>query len=105
MTTLRCTVSDCAHNKQSHCCNQTIGVGGGVNASAADETMCKDFIANAGSLTSSNEVPNPNLLITCNASSCVHNANRSCTANSVDISSNVTACTSCDTECSTFAEK
>lgn len=105
MATLRCTVSQCMHNKQNQCCNQSIGVGGGINASAADNTMCKDFVNGMGAMSSSSEVPNPNLQITCNAENCKHNLAGKCKADYVDISAMSVVSNSCDTQCSSFESK
>lgn len=100
MPNLHCSASNCTHNSQNQCCNSSIQVGG-RSADKAKATSCESFAESTGAFTSSVQSPNPSLMISCEASNCIHNCESSCHADSVDISgASASAC--CDTKCSSF---
>ncbi|WP_297635416.1 DUF1540 domain-containing protein [uncultured Clostridium sp.] len=103
MTTLKCDVTDCNHNKQSCCCNNEITVGG-VQAESSSETNCKNFECKSGALSNDVRDINPSLYVNCSADTCIHNKGQSCVANSIEISNNLSSYAS-DTQCASFVER
>lgn len=103
MTTLRCDVADCNHNKQNCCCNNEITVGG-VQAESSSETSCKNFEYKINALSNDVRDINPSLYVSCTADTCAYNKGQSCTANSIEISNNLSSYAS-DTECASFKER
>ncbi|ATD56050.1 DUF1540 domain-containing protein [Clostridium chauvoei] len=100
MPKLNCCANNCTHNSENYCCRNQIDVGG-ENATHSGGTCCESFQESDGSFTNSIQSPNTNLSIACNATNCIHNSNCQCDAESVSVSG-VSACTSEQTECSSF---
>lgn len=100
MPNLNCTASNCTHNTQNQCCNNSIQVGG-RSADKSKATSCESFVESSGAFTNSVQTPNPSMSIGCEAANCVHNCDEACQASTVDISG-ASASSSCDTKCSSF---
>ena len=115
---LSCSATDCVHNINSLCSASTIHVGG-MNAHTSGGTQCDTFaekgfrnaVANMGNMnvvgeikqlfTNSSVEMSPQ--IKCDAVRCVHNADRLCNANNIQIYGPAAA-TSEGTQCETFAD-
>lgn len=103
MPKLSCDASSCMHNSQNCCCKNQIDVGGSA-ATSSVSTCCESFQESNGAFTNSEQSPNTNLSISCNADNCIHNCHCQCEADSVDVSG-YSACTSDETCCSSFCCK
>ena len=80
MTTLGCNVNACSHNKDNCCCLSSIEVHGN-SACKCDETCCGSFYeADSETAKNASESPKINLSISCEASNCVYNEDKKCTA-------------------------
>ncbi|MGL4569482.1 MAG: DUF1540 domain-containing protein [Clostridium sp.] len=99
MATLSCGVGECSHNKENHCCLQSIDVGG-CHAKTSSSTNCNSFDEKEGSLSSLEQSINPNMAISCAAVNCMYNENERCVSNYVDIEGQNSS-----TECSSFVPK
>lgn len=88
MTTLGCSVSNCAYNKESLCCRPDIQVSG-PRASTSCETCCSSFLEAAGSAQDSVSyvLPNASLEVHCDAKSCTFNSHEQCGADQITIRS------------------
>ncbi len=104
MTKLKCSVTNCYHNKERLCCLNGIKVDG-TTAEVSDGTACASFKDKTGdSYTNSctcKEEPKQSLSIECVAEKCVYNDACRCTASAIDVDGD-NACTCRDTRCSTF---
>lgn len=103
MTKLKCDACTCEHNNDYYCCVGSIDVGG-QQATNKSSTCCDSFAEKTGSMTSSTQSPNPQMEIACQATNCTHNEGCKCEANEVCICGDH-ACSSNETECSTFSCK
>ncbi|ENZ02625.1 DUF1540 domain-containing protein [Clostridium thermobutyricum] len=103
MTTLRCGVTDCNHNKQNCCCNIEITVGG-QEAEIPSDTRCKNFDYKYEALSSDIRDINPNLYINCCVDKCIYNKAQMCTAKEIEVGNNLKSYES-DTQCNTFVER
>ncbi len=101
MTRLECTVTNCLHNSENHCCKQAIIVDG---AEAKDnyETCCGSFDQNKeGSYKNLFKTPENRLEIDCEAVNCIYNSDRHCEAERIGIVGDG-ASEASHTECATF---
>ncbi len=104
MTALDCNVKECTHNKDNCCCLGSIEVKGSC-ADKCDDTCCGSFCSNSSdSFTNSVESPKLNLNIICQATDCIYNEHRNCSADHVDISG-IHATDEGETVCATFSKK
>ena len=101
MTRLKCSVYECASNKNNLCCRPFIDIGG-TNACKCEETCCDSYIPKSNSATNSNDFTSPNaaLEINCKAANCIHNQSGKCHAGLVNISTGADG-----VECASFQEK
>lgn len=101
MTKLKCSVQNCLHNSEECCCKSAIIVDGS-NAEKKDNTCCGSFDEKRGdSFRNSYESPNTSLRVECEATNCVYNKDRLCSADKIDISG-IRASNAEATECATF---
>lgn len=86
MTTLGCSVSNCAYNKEELCCRPDIKVSG-QDAASSCETCCSSFLdASGGAQNSISYVqPNTSLDVHCDAESCEFNREQKCGADQISI--------------------
>lgn len=104
MTTLDCNVKECTHNEDNCCCLSNIEVKGSC-ADKCDDTCCGSYAKKeANAASNSTQSPKFNLSIMCQATDCVYNEEKKCSANHVDISG-MHAMTEDETICSTFSKK
>jgi len=85
MTKLKCDACSCAYNNEYYCCIDSIQVGG-REATHKSYTCCDSFAEKNGSMSNSNQKPNPEMVIGCEATNCVYNENYKCDASEVCIS-------------------
>lgn len=101
MTTLGCNVNACSHNKDNCCCLSSIEVHGN-SACKCDETCCGSFYeADSETAKNASESPKINLSISCEASNCVYNEDKKCSADHIDISG-ICAQDASETVCASF---
>ena len=101
MTTLGCNVNACSHNKDNCCCLSSIEVHGN-SACKCDETCCGSFYeADSETAKNASESPKINLSISCEASNCVYNEDKKCSADHID-SSGICAQDASETVCASF---
>ena len=101
MTTLGCNVKACSHNKDNCCCLSSIEVHGN-SACKCDETCCGSFYeADSETAKNASESPKINLSISCEASNCVYNEDKKCSADHIDISG-ICAQDASETVCASF---
>jgi hypothetical protein len=100
MTKLKCDACSCAYNNDYNCCIDSIQVGG-RKATNKSSTCCDSFAEKSGAMSNSNQRPNPEMVVGCEATNCVYNANHKCDASEICISGDH-ACKSRETECATF---
>lgn len=106
MDKIRCSVSNCSHNKDNECYANIVSIGG-KPASDVCSTCCSSFLDKEvyGNLTNNVNSPEETCHgIECSACKCVYNENSYCTANQVEITGDG-ANTYFETKCSTFKEK
>ncbi|MFQ7574077.1 MAG: DUF1540 domain-containing protein [Lachnospira sp.] len=104
MTTLGCNVNSCTHNKDNCCCLNSIQVQG-ENACRCDDTCCESFYElDRESPQNLNESPKTILSVACDATNCVFNEDKVCSADHISISG-VCASSSCETVCASFQHK
>lgn len=102
MPSLMCNVKNCSYNEENYCCLSAIHVGE-HEATNDVETCCESF--NQDAYIASNCVKEKVSLvaISCEAVNCIHNTNKVCAAECVNITSTTTACCSIeDTLCGAF---
>lgn len=103
MPKLSCTVAECTHNKDNLCCLDVIKVGN-TNATTTDQTECDSFSQKddiVKKFVSAVESPVSNLHINCDATDCIYNEEKNCSATDVCICGD-NCCTCSDTRCDTF---
>ncbi len=100
MTKLKCDACSCAYNNDYYCCIDSIQVGG-REATHKSSTCCDSFAEKSGAMSNSNQRPNPEMVVGCEATNCVYNENHKCDASEICISGDH-ACKPRQTECATF---
>ncbi len=94
---LKCTVSNCMHHKDAHCCLESIWVSKTAPKDAVN-AVCSSFVSGQNSSMSAQErVPKNDLDIKCNARNCKYNIENICSSLNVTI-----ALTKNDAECTNF---
>ena len=101
MTNLKCSVTNCGHNKDNYCCKESILVEG-ENASTPASTRCSSFVYKPGDCFCG-ESPKNSSNIECSAETCVFNKNRYCEADSIHVG-NEEAKKADATECDSFVK-
>ena len=104
MTSLHCSVEDCANYKDDLCCRPDIMVGGPDSEDKA-QTYCANFLEESGDAPSDavdDASPNPSLDIHCEVANCMYNEDRACSARHVDIRTTRVNGGQIKTECATF---
>ena len=83
---LTCNATNCAHNHDRECKAGAINVGG-RSAVSTDGTTCTTFVneASASFVNSLDDLTTETSNIKCEAHNCVHNENKGCHADSVEI--------------------
>ncbi len=84
---LKCTVSSCYHNKDTHCCLDTIN----VTKTAPEDivnTVCSSYIRSGTNMAKNDTTAKNCLDINCNARNCKYNMENICSAINVTISLN-----------------
>ena len=101
MTKLSCTAQNCMYNKEDCCCKPDITVEG-QGASTTEETCCGSFQGKCchGGTNAMDHV-NEKVDIQCEASSCMYNDEKRCTAGNIGIVGR-NASHSEETECGSF---
>lgn len=101
MTSLGCNVNSCAHNRDNCCCLSTIQVQG-KSACECDGTCCGSFDeAGNGASKNSCKSPKESLSVSCEATNCVYNEDKKCSADHINISG-ICASESNETVCASF---
>ena len=101
MAILGCNVNSCTHNEDNCCCLNSIHVQGN-SAEKCDDTCCGSFYeAKKDTTKNSAETPKETLSISCEATKCVFNDNKKCSADHISISG-VCASDACETVCASF---
>lgn len=102
MANLGCNVNSCTHNKDNCCCLSSIHVHGN-SAEKCDDTCCGNYYeASKDTMTNScGKTPKETLNISCDATKCVYNDNKTCAADHISISG-VCASDSSETVCASF---
>ena len=101
MTDLICNAESCVHNCDKFCCKGTILVEGS-SAKCCGDTSCASFDEQTQSCCKNQyETPSRGLSVECEATTCIHNAGRVCTAEEIVISGSH-AKNACQTECGTY---
>lgn len=103
MPKLNCSVANCAYNAESCCCLSNVKVDGSSQTHHTEGTCCESF-AEGGSGTNCSGIPAAYSEIDCQATSCTHNENCRCYADSIQVAGNG-ADYSGQTECSSFCKK
>lgn len=104
MTNLGCNVNSCVHNKEKCCCLNSIHVDG-TSATKVDDTCCGSYVESSEtSPKNSAASPKLSLSISCDATNCVHNMDKKCVADHIDISG-LCASDACETVCATFKDR
>ena len=102
MPDLRCSITNCMHNKNEMCCLENINVSGN-GAHTNDETCCESFTPQGATNSVQMGEQSPDTCISCSAKECKHNNGTSCTAQHVAISGKCESTACSQTKCSTFA--
>ena len=100
MTTLKCSVSNCASNCSGGCCRPSVQINAPQSGQEAQDTCCNSFAPKLPGTPSNSAAglsPNAALDIRCSASACVHNQSGSCASGCVCINNGTSG-----TQCSTF---
>lgn len=85
MTKLECSVANCLHNSDNHCCKHSIIVDG-HDAKEKDQTCCGSFDVNQeGAFKNVFKSPENSLEVDCEAVQCVYNKNHHCAADHIGI--------------------
>ena len=100
MASLGCNACGCTHNEDNCCCLSSIHVKGS-SADSVDGTCCGNFIDQDDTAKNSSESPKITLNVSCDATNCVHNSDKVCVADHIDISG-LCASESCNTVCASF---
>lgn len=101
MTELKCTAAHCAYNNDCCCCKGEIHVQGST-ADTRESTCCGSFddrTRNCG--CNAADMPERKLKVSCDATNCIYNKERMCSANHIDIQG-ASAHVADKTECATF---
>lgn len=108
MTSLKCSVENCAYNAEHRCCLNAINVRGPQSDSRYN-TVCASFVSKDSAATNATEPhmdqPNMELEIHCTAEKCVHHCcGDRCDANCVCVGTYSHDSQCCEeTQCETFA--
>ena len=103
MSYLRCNARNCSNNQNELCIRERLRVDS-ATADTKNATCCNSFTQrgeNYSNVVSRNSQAQPETDIQCDVINCSYNKDLKCAAASVDISGS-TACTSRETQCSTF---
>ena len=102
MTGLGCNVMSCVHNDNDNklCCLSSIQVQGN-SACNCDDTCCGSYEEAKSKATNASKNPNNFLNVTCEATNCVFNEDKKCSADQISISG-VCASNACETVCASF---
>lgn len=105
MQRINCDVTNCSHNKTGICYSNRVDIGG-VSASTERGTCCGSFLNKSlySYLTNNTNSRGQCDSLTCNVESCVHNYNRLCDLNSINVSGDGVQIYS-ETKCSSFDDK
>lgn len=101
MTDLVCSAETCVHNCDRFCCKGTILVEG-ATADCCSGTCCASFDEQTqNNCRNQYETPCRGLTVECEATSCVYNEGRQCTAEEISIAGHH-AKSAGQTECATY---
>lgn len=104
MTKLDCSVTGCMHNAENCCCKNTILVEGKTAQDKCD-TCCGSFDEKkGGTFRNLFKTPESRLEVECEATNCVYNTDRRCSAEHIGIAGG-NATVSMQTECSSFQKR
>ena len=104
MTKLDCSVTGCMHNAENCCCKNTILVEGKTAQDKCD-TCCGSFDEKKGrTFRNLFKTPESRLEVECEATNCVYNTDRRCSAEHIGITGG-NATVSMQTECSSFQKR
>ena len=104
MTKLDCSVTGCMHNAENCCCKNTILVEGKTAQDKCD-TCCGSFDEKkGGTFRNLFKTPESRLEVECEATNCVYNTDRRCSAEHIGITGG-NATVSMQTECSSFQNR
>lgn len=105
MQQINCDASNCAHNKSGICYSTRVGIGV-LNVSSESESCCESFSNRGlyrGLINNANSDSQCDCL-TCEIENCIHNANRICNLQSINVSGSSSR-TYTQTKCSSFNPK
>lgn len=101
MPILECNVKSCLHNEDNCCCKGKILVEG-ERAAAPCNTCCASFDERTGDTFKNRyETPDMTLAVSCEATNCIYNKKKKCSAEHITISGN-RASVADETECASF---
>ncbi|MGL4361805.1 MAG: DUF1540 domain-containing protein [Cellulosilyticaceae bacterium] len=100
MTSLNCSVTNCANNSEGCCCRSKIDVSG---VASSENTCCTDFTEFAG-VCNLVETAQLETIVDCHAIDCAHNENSECQAQSINMTG-MGANNSKDTNCGSYCHQ
>ena len=103
MTALDCCVANCKYNAENYCSRNEIDVKG-TSANTSDDTCCGSFKDQGFESSNSTKDPNPTLSVSCEATNCIFNESKLCSAEHIDIAG-FGANESSQTLCSSFVDR
>ena len=103
MPKVYCSASTCVHNTDNCCCLFNVDIDG-RGAKKAFDTECASFYERHDNQNCSCESSCGCSQISCEATKCVHNEDKSCIASQIDVSG-VGASKCSQTECDTFCKE
>lgn len=102
MPRIDCSVNNCSHNQSGVCYSNRVNMAGSF-AHSSEGTCCGSFLDKAGysTLTSNTNSSGACDCLVCEATSCTHNNNKLCSADTITVSGNGANLYS-ETNCETF---
>ncbi len=102
MPVLKCHVTTCLHNEENCCCKGKIQVDG-EHATNCHSTCCSSFDERTGETFKNRyETPDTNLAVSCEATNCIYNKKKKCSAEHITIDGTRAAIAD-QTECASFS--
>lgn len=84
MSKIICGVTNCYLNKNKSCCASSINVEG-KNAINRGSTCCSTFGERQPGFSNSTLTPQNDMEISCSAENCIHNENRKCKSQTIQV--------------------
>lgn len=104
MQKINCDVNNCSYNKSGICFSDRVDIGG-KTACHKHDTCCGSFLdeKHYSNLTNVTKEEGPCNCIVCQVESCIHNNNKLCNLNSIDVSGNEAKIYT-ETNCESFSK-